>query len=218
MAQEQKPGDRTSLATERPQGLRFGPIAASAVHICVDMQRLFALPPWRTPWMDRILPDVVSLVSAKPERTLFTRFIPVRRAADGVGTWRRYWEQWEELTLERIEQSKVRLFPELEAFTPPALVIDKKTYSPWANAEMSQALSGWRTDTLLITGGETDVCVLATMLGAVDRGFRVIVVADALCSSSDESHDALLSLYAHRYSQQVETASVAEVLFAWARV
>ena len=37
------------------------------------------------------------------------------------------------------------------------------------------------------------MCVLATVIGAVDHGYRVIVVVtDAVCSSSDEGHDAML--------------------------
>jgi nicotinamidase-related amidase len=52
--------------------------------------------------------------------------------------------------------------------------------------------------TLIVTGAETDVCVLSTVLAAVDLGYRIIVVKDGLCSSADESHDALLGLYARR--------------------
>ena len=40
-------------------------------------------------------------------------------------------------------------------------------------------------DTLVISGSETDVCVLSTVLGAVDRGYRVVIAIDALCSSSN---------------------------------
>ena len=57
--------------------------------------------------------------------------------------------------------------------------------------------------------------MLAAVLGAVDLGYRVIVVTDGLCSSSDESHDALLGLYRNRYAQQVETAESAEILAKW---
>jgi hypothetical protein len=35
-----------------------------------------------------------------------------------------------------------------------------------------------------VGGVGTDVCVLAAVLGAVDRGYRVVVPTDALCSSS----------------------------------
>jgi nicotinamidase-related amidase len=41
-------------------------------------------------------------------------------------------------------------------------------------------------DALIVSGSETDICVLATVLDAVDLGYRVIVVRDAVCSSSDE--------------------------------
>ncbi len=68
---------------------------------------------------------------------------------------------------------------------------------------------------MVITGAETDVCVLATVLGAIDRGYRVIVVSDALCSSSDETHDALITLYEKRYTQQVETVWTDVLLATW---
>jgi nicotinamidase-related amidase len=36
-----------------------------------------------------------------------------------------------------------------------------------------------RADAIVITGAETDVCVLAAVLGAVDFGYRVVVAEDA---------------------------------------
>jgi nicotinamidase-related amidase len=70
-------------------------------------------------------------------------------------------------------------------------------------------------DALIISGSETDVCVLATVLSAVDLGYRVIVVRDAVCSSSDEGHDMLLRLYHTRFSEQIETADAATILSRW---
>jgi nicotinamidase-related amidase len=67
----------------------------------------------------------------------------------------------------------------------------------------------------VITGGETDICVLATVLGAIDRGFRTIIVTDAICSSADQTHDALMELYHSRFSEQVEIAEMREVLDGW---
>src|SRR5690606_40274259 len=101
---------------------------------------------------------------------------------------------------------KVELLPELQTFTPPARVLDKAHYSPWVDTGLASALAAGHVDTLVLTGAETDMCVLATVLGAVDLGFRVVVVADALCSSSDQSHDALLALYHDRFGQQIESA------------
>ncbi|CAM2891885.1 cysteine hydrolase [Brevundimonas diminuta] len=197
-------------------GIHFGPIPANAVHLCVDMQRLFAEDtPWRTPWMPRVLPVIVHLCERKAERTCFTRFIPARSADEGRGAWRRYWRRWASMTLENLGEERVELLPELQAFAPPGQVLDKAHYSPWVDTGLASALMASQVDTLVVTGAETDMCVLATVLGAVDLGFRVVVVSDALCSSSDQSHDALLGLYHDRFGQQIETAECDEVLEAW---
>jgi nicotinamidase-related amidase len=70
-------------------------------------------------------------------------------------------------------------------------------------------------DSVVVTGAETDVCVLATVLHAVDLGLRVIVVQNAICSSSDEGHDALMKVFHRRFTHQIETVSAEEVLSAW---
>ena len=57
--------------------------------------------------------------------------------------------------------------------------------------------------------------MLAAVLDAVDLGYRVIIVRDAVCSSSDRTHDAPMSLYHHRFRHQIEVADAEEVLAAW---
>jgi len=56
------------------------------------------------------------------------------------------------------------------------------------------------------------MCVLATLLGAADYGYRTIVVQDALCSASDQAHDAMLELFNMRYGQHIETTTLEEIL------
>ena len=70
-------------------------------------------------------------------------------------------------------------------------------------------------ETLVITGGETDVCVLATVMAAVDLGFRIVLPIDALCSARDGTHDALLKLYQERFTNQIETTTTERVLAEW---
>lgn len=192
------------------------PIEHDAIHLCVDMQRLFAEDTdWRTPWMKRVLPRVEEIAGAHTERTVFTRFIPVQSAAEATGRWRQYWERWRNMTLDCLPEEMVDLVPSLAHLVPPARVVDKRLYSPWIETPLRALLREHNVQTLVITGAETDVCVLATVLGAVDLGFRIVVITDAVCSSSDQTHDALMTLYHQRYSQQVETATTAEALAAW---
>ena len=197
-------------------GLPYGPIGKGAVHLCVDMQRLFADgSPWATPWMKHVLPNVEHIVTRHPRATIFTRFIPAEHPGEGVGTWQRYYEHWSSMTLQIIGPEMADLLPQLAAFSPPAPVVDKRVYSPWTEGNLDKLLSGSMVDTVVITGAETEICVLATALGAIDRGYRVVLVTDAVCSSSDQTHDALMTFYNQRLSQQVETADTETVLSIW---
>jgi nicotinamidase-related amidase len=105
--------------------------------------------------------------------------------------------------------------PPLVALCPPATVIDKTRYSALAEPKLIEHLRQREADALIVSGSETDVCVLATVLDAVDLGYRVIVVRDAVCSSSDEGHDMLMRLYHTRYTEQIETADAAAILARW---
>lgn len=197
--------------------LEFGPLPARTFHLCVDMQRLFSTEgPWPTPWMSRVLPRVTALTGFAPDRTIFTRFIPPSRAEAMPGMWRRYYEAWPEVTGERLDPAMLGLMPELAAFVPPARVVNKTRYSAFSGSGLSALLQEVGCEAVLLSGAETDMCLLATLLGVVDRGYRAVVVSDAVCSSSDEGHDMLLTLYRSRFGQQIEVAETEAVLTAWA--
>jgi nicotinamidase-related amidase len=116
--------------------LRFGPLTGSAIHLSVDMQRLFAEPTsWATPWMDRVLPSVVRLVAPRPERTVFTRFVPLAEPGAGSGTWRRYYERWAEMTRARLDPELIELVPALARFAPPATASPTSPGRFWRRGE-----------------------------------------------------------------------------------
>jgi nicotinamidase-related amidase len=85
----------------------------------------------------------------------------------------------------------------------------------FAEAGLLAHLPERQADTLIISGAETDVCVLGTVLAAVDLGYRVIVARDAVCSSSDEGHDMFMRLYHIRFTEQIETADTEAILTRW---
>ncbi len=196
--------------------LTFGPLTDHTAHLCIDMQTMFAeRTDWQLPWLERVLPTVRSLAAARPDRTVFTRFVPPATPEQAGGTWRRYYERWRDMTRSRLDPALIELVPPLAALVPPATVIDKHHYSPFAEPQLDRLLRQRGIDALVITGAETDVCVLAAVLGAVDLGYRVVLARDALCSASDRTHDGLLTLYDERFGQQIELATVAEILAAW---
>jgi nicotinamidase-related amidase len=187
-----------------------------AVHLSIDVQNIFARGGiWETPWMERVLPRIVEIAARHPARTVFTRFITPMHADDRPGRWRRYFRKWHRVTRAELPASELELVPALRRFVPPAEIVDKPAYSAFRESPLALLLSERGIGTLVITGAETDVCVLATVLDAVDRGFRVVIVEDALCSSSDAGHDALMTLYRNRYSEQIELIKTAEVPTLW---
>jgi nicotinamidase-related amidase len=131
------------------------------------------------------------------------------------GTWRLYYEKWRETTRDHLDVRLLQLMPDLAKLAPPATVIDKTRYSAFFEPFLLQHLRARQADGLVVTGSETDVCVLATIMGAVDHGYRVILVRDGVCSSSDQGHDALLELYQRRFSTQIETVDAETVLSRW---
>jgi nicotinamidase-related amidase len=161
------------------------------------------------------LPVVAALANRHPERTVFTRFIPPARPEQMPGMWRRYYERWRLATREVLPLELLKLMSPLAALRPPAAIIDKTRYSAFAEPNLSDHLRRREADALIVSGSETNVCVLSTVLDAVDIGYRVIVVRDAICSSSDEGHEMLMRLYHTRYTEQIETADAETILSRW---
>ena len=199
-------------------GLHSYPLTPRTVHLCVDMQRIFSAEGvWATPWMDRVLPVVAELAGRYPERTVFTRFITPNRPDDMPGMWQRYYARWKEATREHLDPALLELLPPLAKLCPPATVINKTRYSAFAEPNLLSHLQAREADGLIVSGSETDVCVLATVLGAVDLGYRVILARDGVCSSSDEGHDALMQIYHRRYTEQIEVADASTIMSRWGK-
>lgn len=182
-------------------------------HLCIDMQRQFADDtPWRVPWMERVSPQILKVVSRHAAQTVFTRFMTPATPAEARGMWRPYYDKWWMMTREHQPPEMFDVIPELERLSPPAIVFDKTTYSPWMDGRLHELLRQDGVDTIVVTGGETDVCVLATVLGGIDLGYRVILLSDAVCSGADETHDASMKLLGDRFSVQLEVMTTDEFL------
>lgn len=127
----------------------------------------------------------------------------VTRRTD-AGAWQAYYRKWQDMTLDRLDRDLIDLVSELRRFVPPARIFDKMTYSPWMSGQLHRVLQTEAVETLVITGGETDVCVLAAVLGGIDLGYRIRVLTDAICSGADDTHDATLKLLGDRFSVQLD--------------
>jgi len=77
---------------------------------------------------------------------------------------------------------------------PGETIIDKPGYSAFEQTELQQFLAARGTETLIITGITTEVCVNSTLRSAADRGYRCITVADACASGDPTLHQAAVAM------------------------
>lgn len=98
--------------------------------------------------------------------------------------------------------------PELAA--PVGEVIGKMTFDALRTSGVVERLSTDRA--VVVVGCEAHVCVLQTVLGLLERGRRVFVVADAVGSRSHSNHSAAIARM-QRHGAEIVTTEM--VLFEW---
>ncbi len=188
----------------------LAPLSPHTKHIVIDLQRLFAEPHgWHVPSIAAILPNVLSLCHTTGAQTLYSRFITPADPQSATGRWQNLYQAYPEVT--GLNPAILDLIQPLTKIAHPAQIFDKTTYSifPAVLPYLTQ------TDTLILSGAETDACVHASVLFAVDLGLRVIIASDAVTSSDQAAHSATLRIIARRMPTQVELATTAEIIAAW---
>jgi len=192
-----------------------GVLDEQALHICIDMQRIFLEPgPWYAEAGLALLPKIEQLVHARNLPSVFTRFITPSNASEATGSWQTYYEFWHQVTKAEAGEEWLALHPTLQKFAKSENTFDKTTYDAFASGSFRSSIERAKPSALIFSGIETDVCVLATVLTALDLGFRTIIAEDAVTSSDLDSHNACFEFLFPRYSQQIEIATVAEILSA----
>ncbi|MCB4457986.1 cysteine hydrolase family protein [Leisingera sp. McT4-56] len=90
--------------------------------------------------------------------------------------------------------------------------ISKRRYSAFYGTDLEILLRGLKAETLILTGGLTDVCVHYTFVDGHQGDYFCRVVEDCVAGSSIEAHNA--SLKAMEYLQHGAIRSIDEVLGA----
>ena len=179
------------------------------------MQQIFLEPgPWHAEAGLALLPKIEQLVHARNLQTFFTRFITPSTASEAIGSWQTYYEFWHQVTKEEAGWKWFALHTSLQKFAHSENTFDKTTYDAFASGSFRSSIDRAKPSALIFSGIETDVCVLATVLTTVDFGIRTIIAKDAVTSSDLNSHNACFEFLFTRYSQQIEIATVADILSA----
>lgn len=188
----------------------LAPLSPHTKHIVIDLQRLFAEPyGWHVASIADILPKVLTLCQTTADKTLYSRFIPPSHPEASTGRWQNLYQAYPQVT--GLDAAILDLIQPINQIAHKTQIFDKTTYSifPAVQPHLNQ------TDTLILSGAETDACVYASLLSAVDLGLRVIIASDAVTSSDAAAHDATLNIIARRLPNQVDLATTEEIIAAW---
>ncbi|HKV82954.1 MAG TPA: isochorismatase family protein [Ktedonobacterales bacterium] len=82
--------------------------------------------------------------------------------------------------------------PEIARILPDTSILNKMIFGLADDPAILDAVAGTNRGTAVLTGLETDVCVAQSALGLLERGYRVVAVADAT-GSPGPAHDAGLA-------------------------
>lgn len=104
--------------------------------------------------------------------------------------------------------------PEL-APRPDEVVVRKHWYDAFHGTPMDGALRARSVTSLVVTGTLTDICVLATVVGAFNREYRVTVVEDAVATLWPEVQRTTLDIVGRAYGRVVSSKHVIDEVSAW---
>jgi nicotinamidase-related amidase len=75
---------------------------------------------------------------------------------------------------------------------PGEVVLNKLSAGTFATTGLEQRLRHQGTESVVVTGVSSDVCVTTTAREAADRGFKTVMVSDACTTLSQQMHEASL--------------------------
>ena len=215
--------DRTEVFEE---ALRLAP--GKTALVVVDMQRAFLDPgeAMEVPPARDIVPQIQALLDlfrGKRLPVVFTEFtyseaVPVlvgllhpehRRAAPGAP---RGFGRPSSSCL--AGEANVHVVPDL-APQPGELVVTKHYYDGFNGTALDAALRSRGVTHLVLTGTMTDICVLATVIGGMNREYRMTVVEDGTATLWPEIQRATLDIIRRAYARVLTAKQIAEEIGRW---
>jgi nicotinamidase-related amidase len=162
--------------------------------------------------------NLLSVFRASGRRVFYTRHgIQLPDAADLVERRRSRERIAHAATGGRSGHMAVKGTPGYEIIPPLAplpgeMVLDKNTSSAFHSTPIDLFLRNMGLDTVILAGIASDQCVFATALDAADRGFHVIIAADACANLDPGSAEAAQILFGRVFGYVMCTSAILEWL------
>lgn len=176
-----------------PSGRRPAP---RPLLVAIDVQRLYrSFEPWALEDAERVATTIARIVDATGCPLVCTRAVLPSATGLRQGPWAAYELRWHSLA-ERLQSSPELLDPLPALAARCQATFDKHSYSAFEAAAFRDHVASVDPDPLLLAGVETDICVLATAFGAIDRNLPLWLVTDALAGPDPAAARGVLATLA----------------------
>jgi len=108
-------------------------------------------------------------------------------------------------------EANLRVVPELQP-RPDELVVTKFHYDGFNGTPLDAALRARGVTHLVLTGTMTDICVLATAVGGMNREYRMTVVEDGTATLWPEIQRATLDIIRRAYARVLSAKELSDEL------
>ena len=160
----------------------------------IDTQKAYLKgAPWECLDTEGAVKNIVRLIDAgAADEVVITRY-EYPKAPEGV--WKEYNEVYADINADPVNEEFVdELLPYAERF--PVFV--KDIYGSFSVPEIREAVRRTGADTLVVCGVVAECCVLSTVMGAVDEGYKVSYLTDAVSGFTEEKMAGVLAVLSAR--------------------
>lgn len=173
-----------------------GSVMKKDLFLVIDMQNVYTEGgEWFCPNIDVATANIIKVIkrvddsSAPADRVIFTKFIASKNPS---GTWIKYNEENKAVNESAYANEIVdKLKPYVESHE----VFEKAEYSSLSAKALKDTVSQYVDDgRVVVSGVVADCCVLATVMGLIDMGVKVIYLTDAVAGIDDETENAVLTV------------------------
>jgi nicotinamidase-related amidase len=170
--------------------------------LVIDMHRGSVDPPGTVfvPGADEIVPALARLLSGARELEVPVIYVVHQTEPDGSDARSPFWMEAENIAelypnvTEQVVGSRWTELADGLELTDSDYVLPKKRYGAFSGNGLAFLLKNLGVDTLVLTGVETEICILATAFHAFNEDYRVLVVSDATKGLEAECERAALRI------------------------
>lgn len=163
--------------------------------LIIDMIVDFVSGKFGNPYAQEIVPKIRKLLDTTRELK-----IPVFYLTDSHSPSDPEISLWGEHAMEG--EKGCEIIPELSP-KEGDYIIKKKVYSGFFETDLEKKLRELNIDTLHLTGTSTHICVLHNAADGFYRGFKIVVVSDAVASFVPEEHERALKYMKDIYGAEI---------------